>query len=167
MLPLVILAVPFVSIMATDPVTMEKQAAFATVENGNTIMLRCRPARAEMYVMVSPDGFHGSSSRNPKADSRFGKQPAPELNSWYFQDENLFYGPTIISPIEKMARFLDHLARDDEFNLRYQVSDHETRNMTIRYTLDQAELRSFIGKCGPKKVIAKLREMGSPVAPAL
>lgn len=165
------IAAEFSTVVRDDPITLERQAIFATMVDGNTLGLACRPGKGDIDVVFIPDGYKGpwrtSAVWSPKADSRFGSEAQPKTDAWYFDQGGMYYvGEGVsISAIKAKADFIDHLAKDTEFNIRWESFPNDRKTLTVSYTLDIHQLRDFIGSCGPKKVIARLREIGSSAAP--
>lgn len=165
------LAAEFATVIRNDPITLEKQAIFAVMEGQDTFGLACRPGRNEIKIVFIPEYYRGAARGgafwSPRADSRFGAQAAPEKDAWFFDDRSLvFVGSASFSDeVGAKARFIDRLARDNEFNIRWESYPDDSRTLTISYSIAPEQLRNFVAECGPKRVIAKLREMGSPAAP--
>lgn len=162
-------ATPFVLVERADPITLERQALFGTETEGNIFGLACRPEKHELGILVLPQAYYKPGFVplifEASGDSRFGSQPAPEKGVWYFDDTRMAYAPKGFKVAEPMARFIDAMAKDHEFNIRFSLSPSDIRTITFRYSIDVAALRQFLGNCGAKKVNAKLAEMGSPAAP--
>lgn len=165
-------AVPFIAITRADPITLEQQAIMGASDDGNTLALTCRPGRSEISVSFVPASYYGYSPARlgweAQADSRFGMQPKPLVDGWTFMDNRLsFTGAhqNVWREVAATAEFIDALARDTEFNIRFEAIEGSVKTVTLHYTVDLAQLRGFLVQCGPKKVIARLQAMGSPAAP--
>lgn len=161
---------PFVLVDRNDPITLERQAIYGTEFEGNTIGLVCRPAKSEIQIIFIPRAYYKpddlSMFFDARADSRFGAQAKAEKDAWYFDDGAMFYvSSKVLGNIDAVANFIDQLAKDNEFNIRIALAPDDVRTTTLNYRIDQTALKDFIGTCGPKRVIAKLRAMGSPAAP--
>lgn len=165
-----LLAAQFVAVTREDPVTLDPQAFYGASEDGHTFGLVCEPGRGNISIRFVPDGYRGPARYvpfwQPRADSRLGGQDEPEEDSWYFAETYLSYtSGKLFGSREATARFIDQLARDDSFNIRYEAWPGDTRTVTVHYTIDQAELRRFVALCDPDRVIRHLQEIGSPAAP--
>lgn len=154
----------------SDPITLDRQAIYGTADGGNTFGLVCRPGKGEISAIFIPKGYYmpenSSTFFDPKASSRFGNQSEAENDAWYFDEGSMSYiSSNLFKMLDRTARFIDLMAKDGEFNIRFMLAPSDVRTVTINYSLDQSTLRRFVQTCGPKKVIAKLREMKSPAAP--
>lgn len=163
-------AAMFATVIQQDPITQERQAIFAAIDGENMLSLGCRPGKAEIVIMFFPGRMYGYAAGNgfwkPSAASRFGNQAEPELDAWMFSGKSLMYkSSNSYDSVTGKARFIDMLSSNTALNIRYQAYPGESETITINYALDQTELRRFVGECGPKRVIRKLQEMGSKVAP--
>lgn len=160
-------AAQFATLVQNDPITLEKQAAFGVMEDGHLFGLVCRPGKAEIEVVFVPDGYRGpwpsSAFFKAHADSRFGAQSSPQKDAWYFDQAGMYFigQGTQLSGVKAKAEFIDNLAKDKEFSIRWEALPNDTHTITISYSLDIAELQNFIRQCGPKRVISRLKDMGS------
>lgn len=170
---LLAMAAEFATIVRNDPITLEKQAAFITLDDGHAFGLTCRPGKAEIEVVFVPRNYYAPPKYGPplwsaRADSRFDGWAKPESDAWFFYDTRMAYvgaNTNLWAQVGATARFIDQMAKDKVFNIRWEASPNRTETAQITYTIDVQQLRRFVGDCGPKRVIAKLREMGSPAAP--
>ena len=171
---LLAMAAEFVAVVRNDPITLEKQAAFITVdESEHTFGLTCRPGKAEIDIVFMPRGYFTADHINAafwsaRADSRFEGWSKPENNAWFFGDTRMTYGganTNLWNLTGATAKFIDQLAKDKLFNIRWEATPERIQTAQISYSIDVEQLRRFISDCGPKRVIAKLKEMGSPAAP--
>lgn len=163
----VMAAAAFVMMTRNDPLTLEKQAIYGVEQDGNLLSLACRPEKNEIIISFIPKRYvYVQNLFFPaKAISRFGMEEKPLVDGWTFDQHGLtFMGPGL-SYVTPVAKFIDTLGRDRQFNIRYQVPGYDIETATIDYEIDPAKLREFVGMCGPKKVIRKLREIGSEAAP--
>lgn len=166
----VLLAAQFVTVTREDPISLEPQAFYGISEDGHTFGLACRPGRGEIAVRFVPDGYRGPAryvpTWHPRADSRLGRQDRADEDSWGFAETYLNYtSRRVLGSPEATARFIDQLAQDDTFNIRYEAWPGDVRTVTLHYAIDHGELQRFIAMCGPQRVIRHLRQMGSPAAP--
>lgn len=168
---LIAISSPFTSVSTNDPITMEAQTAFAVQnEDGDVLMLACRPAKHEIDLVVLPKRYLPPSDTPfmflPRADSRFGLEIKPDKDSWYLDKQAIYYvGHNYLNQIPATAGFIDRLAHNHEFNIRWSSYQDDVHTIQFAYTLDLPGLRSFLGLCGPRRVIAELQRMGSPAAP--
>lgn len=159
----------FASAVSEDPITRERLAMFSAEDDGNYLAISCKPGSKSININVIPDRYYGHGPGiglfGPTAASRFSGQSKAEYDKWYFQDQHISYSPSPFTMVNDTASFLDQLAKDHEFNFRFQTPPSNVRTITIRYEVDVPELQAFIAKCGPVKVIERLRSMDSPAAP--
>ena len=170
MLGFLVVAAQFAMIVRNDPITLEKQAGYMTEDDGTIMGIYCRPGREEIAVHITPRGYYGPPQYavlwEPKANHRFGRQEKAEEDAWLLEASTMTYvGKSLFNEIKYKASFLDSLAKDDTLHLRYQASPRGAETISIHYEVDVSELRRFVEMCGPKRVITRLREIGSPIAP--
>lgn len=164
---LLAMAAEFATLVQNDPITLEKQAVFGVAEEGHLLGLVCRPGKAEIEAVFIPDGYRGpwpsSAFFSAHADSRFGAEESPQKDAWFFDEAGMYYvgQGTQLSGVKAKAEFIDRLAKDKEFSIRWEALPNDTHTITISYTIDIAELRKFIRMCGPKRVMTRLKEIGS------
>lgn len=169
---LLAMAAEFALVNREDPITLERQSVFGIEQEGDLFGLMCRPGKGEIEIFFAPayyrGAFNGQGLWAPRADSRFGKQPEADKDAWYFGDDMLTFvgaNTNLWRQITSTAEFIDRLAKDEAFNIRWEASPSVVRTVTMAYSIDVAQLRQFVGNCGPKKVISKLRAMGSSATP--
>ncbi len=166
-----LLAAQFALIEREDPITREPQAFYGVrTEEGHVFGLVCKPGEDSIDVRLVPDRYRGPAQFvplfQPRADSRFGEQEKAETDSWAFMPTYLSYtSSNLLRGVSGTASFIDQLAKDRTFNLRYEARPGRTETITINYELDREELRSFVGMCNPKRVIRRLQQIESPAAP--
>ena len=161
--------VPFTATTITDPIDDTRLLAFAAADDENMLLLACKEGTDSLTIRFVPDRYYGPPAtlffEGPEIVSRFSRAK-PEQVGWYFQDTGIDFMGGLVGANQQKAKFLDDLARDDTFSIRYAVDDRRTETVTINYTIDPAELSRFLGKCNPKRVNQYLREWGSPAAPS-
>lgn len=169
---LLALAIEFSTVDRVDPITLEKQSVFAVEQEGDVLGLSCRPRKGEIEIFFAPayyrGAFDGQGVWSPRADSRFGGQAKADTNAWYFNKVSLTYGGTntnLWREVSATAEFIDRLATDNSFNIRWEASPDVIRTVSISYTLKPTQLREFVAGCAPKRVISKLKAMGSSASP--
>lgn len=169
---LLLMLAQFSAVARKDPITLERQAAFMVEDQGNTLALVCLVDKHELTVAFTPRYYQGPTKYVPlwsaQADSRFGLQGKPEANAWFFEESRLTYAgaqQNVWNSVTAKAKFIDRLAADQEFNIRYEAAPGDVRTVTISYTLDLGELRQFLRMCGAPKVLAQLSKMKSIAAP--
>lgn len=170
---LLAMAAEFATVVRNDPITLEKQAAFITFDNDHSFGLTCRPGKGEIDVVFIPHRYYPPPKIGPilwsaRADSRFDGWAKAEQDAWFFNDTRMTYvgaNTNLWAQVGATARFIDQMAKDRVFNIRWEATPGDTQTAQISYSIDVQQLRRFVGDCGPKRVIAKLKEMGSPAAP--
>lgn len=167
---LLLLAAAFVSTVIEDPITRERRAVFTASDRGNLLTISCAPGSKSIAIDVIPERYYGPGTgiglSGPRAASRFSGQTKAEYDKWYFLDQRISYNPSPFTTIKDTAAFLDQLAKDRELNFRYQTLPSSAQTISIQYEVNVSELQAFIAKCGPVKVIERLRAMNSPAAPS-
>lgn len=152
----------------TDPITLESRSIYAVSDYGTVFGLTCRPGRSEIEIYMRPLAYYEPSADIPfweaRADSRFASQPRAENDAWHFARDGMYYVGQGMS-LASSARFIDLLAKNDEFNIRIGLAPEDVRTITVTYSIDQARLRDFIGSCAPRRIISRLRQMNSVAAP--
>lgn len=162
---------PFVSTTITDPVYGGKTSVFAASDEGNTLLLSCTEKSNSLEIHFAPARYYLRSPLlrpllwSPRADSRFSKAEEPMRDTWLFEEKGITFDDVSFGGNERKARFLDQMARDTSFSIRYEASPGEVTTSTITYSIDPEELGRFLAKCDPKRVNRYLREWGSPAAP--
>lgn len=158
----------FTVVERTDPITLESRSIYAVSDAGTVFGLTCRPGRSEIEIYLRPVAYYEPASNiplwEPRADSRFASQTRAETDAWHFASDGMYYVGQGMS-LASSARFIDLLAKNDEFNIRLGLAPDDVRTITVTYSLDQAQLRDFIGSCAPRRIIARLRQMNSVAAP--
>lgn len=147
--------------------------AFGTSQNGNSLALTCRPGKDEIAIRFTSDDYRYYQNIygawQARADSRFSKASEPDRDAWQFSDSMMTYwGPSrkgVFGSNKSTATFIDSLARDDSFSIRYEARQGVVETATIEYAIDHVSLGTFIAKCNPRRVIRYLREWNSPAAP--
>ena len=173
MIEALIFLAEFATLVREDPISGEKQAVFATVEDGHTLAVACEPGSGHIDIRFVPNGYFGAAASQgiywrPRAESRFKAQKKPDKNSWTFHDSYLAYNRPnggVVGAIKHKARFLDRLATDDQLAIRYEARPGDTRTVVFKYDILAQELGNFIARCAPDRVIKYLEEWDSPAAP--
>lgn len=171
---LIAAAAPFMATTVEDPITRETLSVFGTMNEEGSFGLICKPGTGDLMISVVPVDFDAYYLLPPlwpplwqqSAASRFSRQEKAETDTWFFADRYLEYRPALLtSRSRKFAQFIDMLANDDAFTIRFEAHPREVETITFRYTIDHESLRAFLTDCGPQKIINHLQNMDSPAAP--
>lgn len=145
---------------------------FVANSDGGSLTVACRPDEHDIRIAFLPQPYRAPPTNvflwSPSADSRFGKQQKAEVNAWTFDAQSISYvgkEQNVWNEVSATANFLDALANDTEFHIRFEAYPNRVETVSITYSINPSDLQSFIALCGPKRVIAKLRSMKSAVAP--
>ena len=158
----------FALIVQDDPITRERGAVFGVSQGSDALYLVCKPDEHYLEIGFRAADLRPLSTLEHMASgvaSRFGNQEKSESGYWDVEDDHLDYAVAKFGGGNAKARFIDMLANNTEFNIRYQLGSSSPRTVTIAYTLDPAELRRFIALCGDKGIMKRLTEMHSIAAP--
>lgn len=160
---------PFVFTTLPDPIDGTRVLAFAAADEDNMLLLACQEGTDSLMIRFVPERYYGKPAnllfQGPKVVSRFSQASEPTSVGWFFDDTAIEFVGAAVKGNEQKAAFIDQLARDTSFSIRYAVDEKRTETATISYTIDTAELGRFLGRCNPKRVNQYLKDWGSPAAP--
>lgn len=161
-------ATPFTSTVITDPIDDSRLLAFVAADEKNMLLLACQEGSNSLRIRFVPDRYYGAPPtlffQGAKIVSRFSRSQ-PDPVGWTFDEAGIEFVGSAVKGNHHKAAFIDQLAKDTSFSIRYAVDDRRTETQTINYTIDTSELARFLGKCNPRRVNQYLRDWASPAAP--
>lgn len=150
-----------------DPVTLKEQVAFVVKQEGRTLSIGCdNRGSGEVSIYIEPRSDESPSSSVLGFNQyRFGKMAKAALAPWRARGEVLQYDDAKMGASKAKAKFLDAMANDTVFHLRFDTYDGRTASVTFEYGREGArELWKMLHQCRPAKVMAELEKMGSVLA---
>lgn len=150
-----------------DPVTLKEQVAMLVKQDGRTMAIGCdRKGSGEVSIFVEPRYDEApSTSILGYNQYRFGKMAKPGSSPWQANGKVLRYDDAKFGASTAKAKFLDAMANDTAFHLRFDTYDGRRVSVSFEYGPEGArELWKMLHQCRPAKVMAQLEKMGSILA---
>jgi len=148
----------------TDPVTLKEQVAFLVKQDGRELVIGCdRKGSGEVSIFVKARYDETPvTSLLGYNKYRFGRMAKAASAPWQANGEVIRYDDAKFGASKAKAKFLDAMANDTAFHLRFNTIDGHAVSASFNYgSAGFGEIRKMLQQCRPAKVTAELEKMGS------
>lgn len=149
-----------------EPVTQQRRVAYMVNQDHRTLVMGCsNVGSGDLAIRINLQSWEQPYVTDfAPVQHRFGAADRMRTAEWRANDDDLYYFGTLFGGNRTTAEFLDAFARDSVLYVRFKSSDSET-TLTFKYGSNSGtEIRKMLTACRPKRVMAELVKMGSPLA---